>query len=206
MKKIVFVILPMKKEMKKHVVKVDGNALIETDKPIYYAVNPAVASKLEKDDELKVILLESKGGDNAGMDNAKRFIDELNEFNSVGAKIHKEIIPTAFDPSKTHFQEMFKALIKELEEGAEIYADVTFGPRTLAFLLFTVMQFGEKFFDCSIGNIVYSKVEFKDGKPDPDSAVIYDITPVYLLNSLIGVMEFPSGEKAIQAVNALFEK
>ena len=124
MKKIVFATLPLKRSIEKRKYPVDGNALIESDEPIYFAINPAVANSLQKDDEIKVILLETKGGENAGMENAKIFIDELNSFNKVGAKISKEILPNAFDPSKTNFQHMFKALIKELEEGAEIYADV----------------------------------------------------------------------------------
>lgn len=207
MKKIVFATLPLKNDMEKRKYPVDGNALIESKEPIYYAVNPAVASKLTKDDEVRVILLETKGGENAGKENARRFMEELRKFNKeIGAKIEDEIIPNAFDPSKTNFQEMFKKLIRELEEGAEIYADVTFGPKPLAFLLFSVMQFGEKFFDCSVGNVVYSKVEFKDKKVIPGSEMIYDITPLYLLNSLTSVMEFSSGEKAIQAVDVLFEE
>ena len=205
MKKIIFVTLPLKGSIEKRTYPVDGNSLIECKDPIYFAVNPAVASSLQKDDELKVILLETKGGENAGMENAKIFIDELNSFNKVGAKICKEIIPTAFDPSKTNFQFMFKTLIKELENGAEIYADVTYGPKPLSFLLFTVIQFAEKFFDCHVGNIVYSKVEFVGGKIKEGSEMIYDITPLYLLNSFTNAIESSSGEKAIKAVESLFE-
>ena len=204
MKKIVFATLPLKGGLEKRRYPVDGNALIECDDPIYFAVNPAIASCLKKDDEIKVILLETKGGENAGMENAKIFIDELNSFNKVGAKIRKEIIPTAFDPSKTNFQFMFKELIKELEEGAEIYADVTYGPKPLAFLLITVIQAAEKFFDCKIGNIVYSKVEFVGGKIKEGSEMIYDITPLYLLNSFTNTIESSTGEKMIKAVESLF--
>lgn len=206
MKKIVFATLPLKGSIEKRKYPVDGNALIESDEPIYFAINPAVANSLQKDDEIKVILLETKGGENAGMENAKIFIDELNSFNKVGAKISKEILPNAFDPSKTNFQHMFKALIKELEEGAEIYADVTYGPKPLAFLLLSVIQFAEKFFECSVGNIVYSKVEFVGGKIKDGSEMIYDITPLYLLNSFTNTIESSTGEKAIKAVESLFEE
>lgn len=206
MKKIVFVTVPLKGKMEKRKYPVDGNALIESVDPIYYAVNPAVASKLKEDDELKVILLETKGGENAGMENARLFIEELTAMNKVGAKICKEIIPNAFDPSKTNFQFMFKTLIKEIEVGAEIYADVTFGPKPLAFLVMNVIQFAEKFFECSVGNIVYSKVEFKDNKVIEGSEMIYDITPLYLLSSFTNTIEVSSGEKAVKAVEALFEE
>lgn len=206
MKKIVFATLPLKGGMEKRKYPVDGNALIECEEPIYYAVNSAVASSLKKDDEIKVILLETKGGENAGEENAKLFMDELNSFNKVGAKISNKNFKTAFDPSKTNFQFMFRNLIKELEEGAEIYADVTWGPKPLAFLLLTVIQFAEKFFDCQVGNIVYSKVEFFGGKIKEGSEMIYDITPLYLLNSFTNTIESSTGEKAIKAVESLFEE
>jgi len=205
MKKIIFATLPLKGGLEKRHYPVDGNALIESKEPIYFAVNPAVAASLKEDDEIKVILLETKGGENAGMENAKKFIDELNSLNTVGAKISKEILPTAFDPSKTNFKFMFKTLIKELEEGVEIYADVTYGPKPLSFLLLTVIQFAEKFFDCQVGNIVYSKVEFAGGKIKDGSEMIYDITPLYLLNSFTNTIESSTGEKAIKAVESLFE-
>ena len=50
-------------------------------------------------------------------------------------------------------------LLKNLEYEAEIYADITFGPKTLTMLITAAMQFGEKFFDCSIGNVIYLKAE-----------------------------------------------
>lgn len=208
MKKIVFATVPMKKDIEKRKYSVDGNALIESKEPIYYAVNPAVASKLTKEDEVSVILLKTNGGEGAGEKNVELFKEELNEVNNpIGAKIEYKTIQSDFDLSKLNFQDIFKKLIRELKDGAEIYADVTFGPKPLAFLLFSVMQFGEKFFDCSIGNIVYSKVEFEPNNIiTPDSGKIYDITPLYLLNSLTSVMEFSSGEKAIQAVDVLFEE
>ena len=206
MKKIVFATLPLRGGMEKRRYPVDGNALIEVSEPIYYAVNSALANTMKGDDEIKVFLLETKGGENAGEENAKLFEEELNHFNKAGAKISYETISNAFDPSKTNFQFMFKTLIKKLEQGAEIYADVTYGPKPLAFLLFTVFQFAEKFFDCSIGNIVYSKVEFKDKKIVDGSEMIYDITPLYLMNSFTCMIESTGSERAIQTVEALFEE
>ena len=205
MKKIVFATLPLRGGLEKRKYPVDGNAFIECEEPIYFAVNPAVACNLKAEDEIKVILLETKGGENAGMENAKFFVDELNSLNKSKAKISKEVLPSAFDPSKTNFQYLFKSLIRELEEGAEIYADVTYGPKPLAFLLLSVLQFAEKFFDCSVENIVYSKVEFVGGKIKDGSEMIYDITPLYLLNSFTNTIESSTGEKAIKAVESLFE-
>ena len=58
-----------------------------------------------------------------------------------------------------------------------------------------------------IGNIVYSKVIFKKGSSEviPGSEMIYDITPLYMLNSITNTIECSSSEKAVKAVKALFE-
>ena len=205
MKKIVFATLPLRGTEKRHY-PVDGNALLEIKEPIYFAATSALANTLKADDEVKVILLKTEGGENAGDENAKLFEEELNHFNTVGAKISCETLSNAFDPSKTNFQFTFKALIQKLEEGAEIYADITFGPKPLAFLLFSVFQFAEKFFNCPIGNIVYSKVEFDKGKIIDGSEMIYDVTPLYLMNSITNMIEAPSSERAIRTVEALFEE
>lgn len=205
MKKILFVTLPLKGRLEKRIYPVDGNALIEIKEPILFAATAALVSKLKADDEVKIILIETKGGENAGSENAKLFIDELNQFNKSGAKITEAIIPTAFDPSKTNFQFLFKALLKELEHDAEIYADITYGHKPLTMFLFSVFQFAEKFFDCSIGYIVYSKVEFQNGKIITGSEMIYDVTPIYLMQNFINMIETSSSERAIKTIDALFE-
>lgn len=205
MKKIVISTLPLKAHIEKRVYPVDGNALIQVDEPIMFAVTPAVGLNLKKDDEVKVILLETKGGENGGDAHITNFIDELNHFNKAGAKIAKAIVPIPFEETKSNFQNLFRTIIRELEQGAEIYADVTYGPKPVTLLIFTFLQFAEKFFDCSIGNIVYSKVEFSKGQIVDGSEKIYDITPVYLINSFLDVMEASSGEGAIKAIDALLK-
>ncbi len=207
MKKILFVTLPLKKNLKKCVYPVDGNALLEIKEPIQFAATAALANSLKADDDVKVLLLETKGGENAGSDNAKLFKEELDHFNkAIGANISYKIISGPFDLSQTNFKHIFKDLLNELEHNAEIYADITFGPRTLPLLLFPIFQFAEKFFDNSISYIVYAKVEFDENKKIiAGSEMIYDITPLYLMNSFTNLIETSSSERAIKAIEALFK-
>ena len=102
---------------------------------------------------------------------------------------------------------MYEALIEQLEEGAELYVDITYGPKTPVLLIFAVLQFAEKFFHCSIGNIVYSKVIFKPGTSEilPGSEMIYDVTPLYMLNSITNTLECSNGDVAVKAIKALFK-
>ena len=207
MKKIVISTLPSDNRLVKRLYPVDGNATIEVKEPVYFAVNSAMANNLQKDDDVKVILVGTTRKDDFVKENAKKFMEELNSFNKVGANIHEAVITRPFDESKTNFHELYENILDELEEDAELYVDVTFGPKTPVLLLFSVLQFAEKFFHCSIGNIVYSKVIFKPGTSEviPGTEMIYDITPLYMLNSITDTIECSDGKKAVQAVKALFE-
>lgn len=205
MKKIVFVTLMMADDMHKRHYPVDGNSFIEYPGKVYYAINAVLAQTIKSDDDIKVILMETKAGDAAGAKNAQLFMNELNDLNVCGAAITYEIMPFEFIETKEKIKNLYKRLIKTLEYEAELYADITFGPKSLPLMIFAAMQFGEKFFDCSIGNVIYLKTEFKHGKIDEGSQIICDYTPLYMLNSFTNTIESSSGNKAVIAVEALFE-
>ena len=205
MKKIVFVTLMMADDMHKRHYPVDGNSFIEYSGEVYYAINAVLAKTLKVGDDIKIVLIETKAGDDAGAKNAQLFMNELNEINTCGASITYEVIPSSFLETKDNFKGLYKKLLKILENDAEISADITFGPKALPLMIFSAMQFAEKFFDCSIGNVIYLKSEFKNGKVDEKSQVICDYTPLYMLNSFTNTIESSSGERAVAAIEALFE-
>ena len=78
MKKTVFVTLMMADDMHKRHYPVDGNSFIEYPGEVYYAINAVLAKTIKSDDDIKVVLLETKGGDKAGTKNAQLFMNELN--------------------------------------------------------------------------------------------------------------------------------
>lgn len=205
MKKIVFVTLMMADDMHKRHFPVEGNSFIEYSGEVYYAVNAVLARTMKANDDIKIILLHTKAGDKAGSKNAELFKSELDELNTVGAKIEYVEIASDYIVSKNQFKTLYKMLIKNLENVAELSADITFGPKSLPLMIFSALQFGEKFFDCSIGNVVYQKIDIVNGKPVEGSQLLCDYTPLYLLNSFTNTIESSSGEKAIAAVEALFE-
>jgi len=208
MKKIVFVSLMMADAMNKRKYPVEGNTFIEYSGEVYYAINAVLAKTMRAEDDIKIILLETKAGDKAGAKNAQLFMNELNAINDenkIGAKISYEIIPSDFITSRSKFNDLYLKLIKNFEYEAELYADITFGPKSLPLLIFTAMQFGEKFYDCSIGNVIYLKAEFKNNVLVEGTQLICDYTPLYLLNSFNNTIETTSGEKAIDAVKVLLQ-
>lgn len=206
MKKIIISTLPSDDRLVKRLYPVDGNATIQIDVPVYFAVNSALANTLARGDDVKVILIGTTREDDFVQENAQKFMTELKELNTVGAHIREAVISRTFDESKMNFHKLYERLLDELEEDAELYVDITYGPKTPVLLIFNVLQFAEKFFNCSIGNIVYSKVVFKPKSSEivPGSEMIYDITPLYLLHSITNIIECSDSTQAVKTIKTLF--
>ena len=47
------------------------------------------------------------------------------------------------------------SIVDELEIGARVLVDTTYGPKDLPIVIFTALNFAEKFLECQIDNIIY---------------------------------------------------
>ena len=213
MKKIVFATLRMADDMKKKHYPVDGNSFIEYEGEVYYAINAVLAKTMKSNDEIKVVLIQTEGGDQAGEKNACLYKNELNSLNVCGASITYVDIKSPFTENEEKFKKLYLDLIRTLEQDAELYTDVTFGPKSLPLTIFAVLQFGEKFFDCSIGNVIYLKADHATvvengisvNRIKPNSQKICDYTPLYMINRITNTISAKTGEKAISAVQIMFQ-
>lgn len=210
MKKIVFVDIPIKEmgETDKQCYANTGNMVCSYSGKVIFPINAVLSEKLKQNDDVKVVMLKTiteKG--NAGK-NAGLFQQELDGINaSIGAKITYETVDTDFVETKENHEKRLRTMLSKVEDGAEIYADATFGQKTIPFVLMCVLNFAEKFFDADIKNIVYGKVDHvkhDDGNTYPENPELYDITSLYYLNNLIGAMEAPNGEVALKSLDAFF--
>lgn len=211
MKKIVFSNLPMKKELNKFRYNVDGNATIEYDGEVIFPVNSVLAKTMKKGDKIKVVLLSKDDIEGNSAINARIFQKELNNINrSIGADIEYVTLATPFAETRGVHESLLRDMVDKLESGAEIIGDVTYGPKPLPIIMFAVMNFAEKFFSAKIKNIIYGKVDFIDdgsgtGKTKPVNPVLYDLTPLYYLNSVTNAMEYKTSEEAVKALDVLLD-
>lgn len=211
MAKIVFSDLPMKKDLHAFCYAAEGNSTIQYDGQVIFPVNSVLAKTLRKDERVKVILLSKDDPENNSAVNLQKFQDELDAINQrIGAKIEYKNIMTPFVETRDIHEELLRSIVGELEDGAEIISDVTYGPKTLPLLLFVAMRFAEKYFRCKTESIVYGKVNFVDdgsgtGKTKPIDPVLYDLTPLYYLNSLTDSLECESSQEAVRALDLLLK-
>lgn len=207
--KIVFSNLPMKKQLNKFCYAVDGNSQIAYNGEVIFPVNSVLAKVLKKDDKVKVVLLKKQDIEGNSDINAGEFMRELNLINqNIGASIEYKILDLPFVETKDTHEQTLRRMVDELEEKAELYCDITYGPKPLPIVLFSVLNFAEKFFGCKIENIVYGKVDFltkDDGKTYPANPVLFDVTSLYYLNAFTNSIECASVQEAKKMLTELLD-
>lgn len=211
MKKIIFIDIPMKEidsARNCQCYAKTGNAACAYGGKVVFPINALLAEKLQPFDKVKAVLLKTKTQSGDSENNAELFKSELDEVNSkIGAQISYEEIETDFVETKQNHEKRLRAMLAKIEEGAQIFADITFGQKPLPMVLMCVLNFAEKFFNADIKHIVYGKVDFvhhADGNSYPENPELYDVTSLYYLNNLVGAMDATSGEAALKSLDAFF--
>lgn len=93
------------------------------------------------------------------------------------------------------------SIVDELEIGARILVDTTYGPKDLPIVIFTALNFAEKFFECQIDNIIYGKAEFVNGKAVDTK--MCDMVPLYYLGSITNSIHCVEPGKAKSMLKSL---
>lgn len=202
--KVVFSTIPMQK-VGPVFYKSTENKAIEYEGEVRFPINGLLAKTLKKDDEVKVVRIVTEG--KFSEDNVKHQQEELDKINEkIGAKITYTEVRETFKETSDIVQSRFRQIVGTLENECEIFADMTYGPKTLTPVIFYALGFAEKFFDAGIKNIVYGKAVFdKNKQPIPDASELFDVTPLYYLNSLTNVMNAPDGKTALARLDKFFK-
>ena len=207
--KIVFSNLPMKKQLNQFRYTVAGNSNIEYDGEVIFPVNSVLARVLKKGEAVKVVLLKKLDVEGNSDINAGEFMRELNQINrKIGAEIEYKMIDLPFVETKDTHEQALRKMVDELVENAEIFCDITYGPKPLPIVVFSVLNFAEKFYHCKIENIVYGKVDFvtkEDGTTYPCNPELFDVTPLYYLNAFTNTIECKSAEEATRMLHSLLD-
>lgn len=209
--KIVFSNLPMKRELNAFRYRAEGNMTIEYDGEVIFPVNSVLARTMQRGEKVKVVLLSKEDIEGNSAVNGGIFQKELNAINrEIGAQIEYITIATPFVETRDIHERLLRDMVAKLEEKAEIIADVTYGPKPLPIIMFSVLNFAEKFFAADIKNIIYGKVDFIDdgsgtGKTKPVNPVLYDLTSLYYLNAVTNSMEYRSSTEAVKALDTLLD-
>jgi len=206
MKKIVFCNIMMKGRLNVLCYNVSGNSTIEYDGEVIFPINGVLARTLRKDDDVKVVLLKKEDIDGNSGRNTAEYKKELDRINSgIGAKIEYKILSTPHNESREIQEKLFKEILDEFAEGAIVYADITYGTKSLPIIVFSALNFAERFFNAEIKNIVYGKVDF-DKDNNPCNPELFDMSALFYLNSIVNTIECTDGNSAIKILDAILSK
>jgi len=206
MKKIVLCNVMMKERLDAFCYNVSGNSTIEYDGKVIFPINSILARTLKKDDDVKIILLKKEDIEGNSDRNTIEYKNELDRINSnLGAKIEYKILSAPHDESREVQEKLFKEILGEFVEGAAVYADITYGTKSLPIIVFSALSFAERFFKADIKNIVYGKVDFdKDNKPcNPE---LFDMSALFYLNSIVNTVECADGNSAMKMLDAILSE
>ena len=191
----------MREDSAKCVYKSSDLSLPTIDTPVYYPVNAFLGKTLKKDDDIKIVLVVKKDSQNQGKKNAAKFVEELLNVNKVGAKIDYKIIETEFSEEQSVHESLMSKIVDEIEDNSHILCDITYGPKDLPIVLFSALNFAEKYLNCEIDNIIYGQAVFVDGKPTDTK--LCDMSPLYYLNSVTNTIRCDDPNKAREMLKNL---
>jgi hypothetical protein len=205
--KTVIITVPMKPphEVEAVLYPMDGNKVIEYEKPVRCPINGILAKTLKKDEQVKVIYILTTGENSECERNKKTYIEELEGINGeIGAVLSYDTIEIDFEPTKKTYNKLITDLAEKIPDNAEIYTDTTFGfkPETLS--LFCALRFVEEFREAVVQYIVYGKVEFNKETRKTEKPMLYDITSLYYLFKLMGSMGASNAENAMETLKDFF--
>ena len=180
----------------------DDESLRVSDKAFRHPINSFLSQTVGAGDELKIILLIKKDGSPFFEKNTEDFKQEIDSIRSeTGINVEYAIIDTAFTQDRETHEQLMVSIINEIDNDSHIMTDITYGPKDVPVVIFTALNFAEKFLNCQIDNIIYGQAEFKDNTVV--GSRICDMTPLYYLSSVTNTIRCDDPGKARQMLKSL---
>ena len=185
MKKFLMVTPQLSEAMleKKTYVPVDNSSLKYG--PVHFSAIPLVAAHVETGEEICVITVTYDIPDCHR--NLELLASELSDAcKRKGATCSIDSIVVPFDDSITAILNVFQQLISRIEDGDELYADITFGSKPMPIVLTMALQYARRvrkgvFVEC----VTYGQVSHH---LDSREAKIFDVTALVQLDELARMM------------------
>lgn len=192
----------MKERIDKVLYTSDDATLPVADRMVRFPISAFLEATLSSGDELNVIILVKKDNYGHYEKNVELFKTELTEANAnIGAAISYCEIDTDFEQTKSVHEQLMGRIVDVLSIGSHILVDITYGPKDLPIVIFSALNFAEKYLDCTVDNIVYGQASFVNGKAVDTK--ICDMIPLYCLGSITNTIRCDEPEKAKSMLKAL---
>ena len=173
-----------------------------SDNPRIYGINALLEKTLTQEEHLRVILVMKTNKQSQHEKYAQIYKDELNEINeNIGAHIEYVDIYSEYTQNGFVHSELLMNLIDAIAPESQILADITYGPKDMPVVIFTALQFAERFLYCDVEKIVYTLAEFSYKKIARSE--IFDMGPLFRLSSAQHLLSCNDPERAKAMMKAL---
>ena len=146
-------------------------------------VNAILPANIENGSHVRVVILESTRESidaDAIADLCRKETESV--LSGKDCQIEISIVKNPFSASRENMGRIYKSLLPEIVEGSTVLADVTYGPKYIPLLIFSLLSYAERFLGCEVESIIYGQVFF-DAQKKPYNPQLFDITSIYLLSS-----------------------
>ena len=192
----------MKENVDASVYESDTSYLLISKRKMRYPINALLEGMLKEGDELKVILLLKRDEFGYSEKNKMDFIEEFSLARKVcQGKVEIVEVNTDFLQKREIYEQLVGLLVDEIADESHVLADITYGPKDLPILIFTVLQFAEKFLKCEIDGIFYGQASFFQGHAV--NTKICDMSALYYLSSISNLIQCEDSEKARKMLKLL---
>jgi len=184
---------------------VEGDKSIEYGKPVCCPLNGVLAQTMKKGEPVKVIYLITTGKNSMCQKIKENFIEELEGINEeIGAVLEYDTVEMEFLASKHTHNKLITDLAEKIPDNAEIYADITYGFKTETLAFICALRFVEEFRNADIKYLVYGKLETNPFTSKRENPMLFDVTSLYYLFSLIGSIAPADADSALNSLKKFF--
>ncbi len=202
MKKIVICSIPMKENVESTVYISNDQSLPASGEKYRYPINSFLSQTLSAEDDIKFLLLIKKDTNSFYEKNTENFKQEIKSIcDKTGAKSSFVLIDTDFSEDKAVHEELMSRIVDQIDVDVHILADITYGPKDLPIVIFTALNFAEKFLNCEVDNIIYGQAEFQGNKVT--GTAICDMIPLYCLSTVTNSIKCDDPNRARQLLKSL---
>ena len=202
MKKTIICNISMKEKLDKVLYVSDDQSIPVANKKVRYPICSFLEKTICIEDELKILLLVKKDKNRYYKRNMEYFKKELSEANKdAKAAIKYVVLDTEFSQEKSIHEQLMGAIVDELEDNSHILADITYGPKDLPIVIFSALNFAEKYLNCSVDNIIYGQASFENGQAVDTK--ICDMIPLYCLGALTNTIHSSEPNRARKMLKTL---
>ncbi len=201
MNRTLIVNIPMAPKKEKLAYVSDDKQLVPSRQPLVYAVLSYLEPILKENDTLKCILISKSHEYSTSEENIEQFKNELNDINHYSIPVEYEVIHSEFEEAANVHELLMRDIINNIDDGATVLADITFGSKDLPLIEFAALNFAAEFLNCKIERIIYGQGFFKGNELQQKK--LCDMMDLFTLCGLMSSFKTVSSGKARELLDMI---